>query len=212
MKVSKFSSLILNSATALISSSILTASVLALTAPAKAATFTCPSNIAAKVTGTVACERSDTATQDFLNSDPATVNVEKFFNSTDWIFGGKIGKNTGYNGVGEGQSGTWNISSVFQNTWDDVMLIFKSGNGTFLTGYLLEDGVTSGAWTSPFLVTNDKNKVQIKDVSHISVYYKTGRDGGNAPTSVPEPSTMIALAIAGTGIVTYRRRKSSANS
>ena len=113
----------------LLGSALLTTGIVSalVTAPAHAATLACSADVASKVTGTSACQYSDTAEQDFLNTNPITVNAEKFFGFTDWVFGGKIGENTGYAGTGEGKSGTWNISSVFQNTWDDVMLVFKSG-------------------------------------------------------------------------------------
>jgi PEP-CTERM motif len=168
-----------------------------VTAPANAATLSCSSTVANKVTGTTGCEYSTTANQDFLNTDPMTVNAEQFFDFTDWAFGGKIGVDQGYAGIGEGQSGTWNISSVFQNTWDDVMLVFKSGKNTTLTGYMLQDGVTSGSWLNPFT----------KDVSHISVYY---RSGSQPPvTAVPEPATLMGLGLVASGMVIARRRKSS---
>ncbi len=138
-------------------------------APVHAATFSCPTAISGKVSGTTACEYSDTASQDFLNTNPMTVNSEAFFDSNNWVFGGKIGENTGYLGSGSGKSGTWNISSVFNNTLNDAMLVFKSGNGTKLVGYQIQDGVTSGTWNSPFLKSVfNFNGGSVKDVSHIS--------------------------------------------
>lgn len=174
--------------------SALLAGTVAFAPSAEAATLTCSPDVAGRVSGTQACEYSDTANQDFLNTSPMTVNAEEFFTFTDWSFGGKIDENAGYEGVGEGQSGTWDISSVFQNTWDDVMLVFKSGNDTTLTGYLLADGVNSGSWQSPFT----------KDVSHISVYYR------DVPSEdVPEPGLITGLLMAGAVVVTQRHRKAS---
>jgi PEP-CTERM motif len=187
-------------------SSILAASMLAASAPAKAATFACSSTsgIADNVTNTSGCQVSDTANQDFLNTNPLTVNSENFFGINNWAFGGKISSDTGYKGTGSGQSGRWDISSVFQNTWDDVMLIFKSGNGTKLVGYMVEDGKTSGEWTSPF----EKSAFNFsgngtKDVSHISVYYKTG--AATSTQSVPEPGTILGLMAFGMGGLLVRK-------
>jgi hypothetical protein len=172
--------------------------------PAQAATLTCSSSVAGNVSGTTGCEYSTTANQDFLNTDPMTVNAESFFGFADWSFGGKIGVDRDYLGAGEGQSGDWDISRVFQNTWNDVMLVFKSGNNTTLTGYMLADNVTSGRWDSPFLANNNNTR----DVSHISVYY---RSGGTEPrvTPVPEPATLMGLGLVASGMVMARRRKSS---
>ncbi len=166
---------------------------------AEAATFTCSSSLAGRVSGASACEYSDTAKQDFLNTNPMTVNAEEFFDFTDWSFGGKIGVNAGYAGKGEGKSGAWDISSVVQSAWDDVMLIFKSGNGTTLTGYMLQDGVTSGTWNSPFA----------KDVSHISVYYRDVPSENPPPARVPEPGLMAGLLVAGAAVIAQRHRNAS---
>lgn len=170
----------------------------AVSNPAQAFTLGCASSIANKVTSATSCGVG-TASQDSVASNrPLTVNTEGFFGFTDWKFGGKIGENAGYTGTKSGKSGTWNLSSVFQASWQDVMLVFKSGNNTKLTGYLLADNVSSGQWSSPF----------DKDVSHISVYFRegsTGTGGGNS-AAVPEPTTMAGIALAGTGLAAYRRR------
>ncbi|MDX2240545.1 MAG: PEP-CTERM sorting domain-containing protein [Leptolyngbyaceae cyanobacterium bins.302] len=179
------------------------ASSVAVSNPAQAFTLGCSSSIANDVTGAVACGVGD-ASQDSVSSNrPLTVNTEKFFGFADWSFGGKIGEgNYARTGTGSGQVGKWNLSSVFKSSWQDVMLVFKSGNGTKLTGYLLADNVTSGDWWSPFA----------KDVSHISVYF---REGGSSSTpgnsaAVPEPTTMAGIALAGAGLAAYRRRRAAA--
>ncbi len=194
----------------LVGSSILATGILAASVPAKAATFACssvPGGIADNVTNTSGCEISDTATQDFLNTNPMTVNAENFFGINNWVFGGKIGANTGYAGTGSGQSGTWNISTVFQSTWEDVMLVFKSGEGTNLVGYMVEDGKTSGTWISPF----EEPPFNFpgngpKDVSHLSVYY---RQGTGTPQSVPEPGSLVALSLIGGAMVLSRRHNAN---
>ncbi|PZV17511.1 MAG: PEP-CTERM sorting domain-containing protein [Leptolyngbya sp.] len=191
--------------------SAIAASIVA-TAPVHAATFSCPSGTADNVSGSSGCQYSNTATQDSVTpSKPLTVNEEGFFGLTNWNFGGKIGENAGYGGNGSGQQGLWNIAQVFQPTWQNAMLVFKSGTGTSLVGYQLEKGVTSGTWTSPFekLLFDVRNT---KDVSHISVYFteggSTGSTGGSS-AAAPEPSTMAGLALAGAGLAAYRRRRAA---
>lgn len=152
---------------------------------ASAGTVSCDVSIKDVVNGASLCEVSDTADQDYLNTDPITVNAESFFGKTDWSFVSK--DETG------GQSGSWDIGSTFGD-YEDVMLVFKSGNDTFLTGYLLDGSQTSGNWTSPFS----------KDVSHVSVY---GRGTpSNPPTeSVPEPAMVFGLAAVAFGAIRRRR-------
>jgi hypothetical protein len=183
--------------------------------PAEASSFTgCVknnSNIGDNVTGVANCTVSTTANQDFLNS--MTVNQNGgFFGKTDWAFGGKIGETAGYTGQGNGagQSGTWNIPALIQQNFKDVMLVFKSGQGTTLVGYLLNEGVTSGSWSSPFeKAFFGFNGGSIKDVSHVSVYYReavASNPPGDVPSSgAPEPTTMLGAALVG-GVVAARKK------
>ncbi len=69
------------------------------------------------------------------------------------------------------------------------MLIFKSGNGTTLTGYKLS--ATSGSYSSPFTEPpfNFPGNGP-KDISHISLYVRVP---GQA---VPEPLTMLGASAA----------------
>ena len=143
-----------------------------LSAPASAATFSpCVGtdyNIADNVTGTSACTRSNDFDHDFPEQDPLKVNESPgFFGITNWIFDSKTDfvdpKPT---------SGNWDISAIIADTWQDIMLVFKGGNDTFLVGYLLADGVTSGTWNSPFEEPPFSfSGASPKTVSHISVYY-----------------------------------------
>ncbi|NET01860.1 MAG: PEP-CTERM sorting domain-containing protein [Sphaerospermopsis sp. SIO1G2] len=194
----------------LTSAAVMTGATITLaSAPTHAATIACSTDISGLVTGTSACEVSDSANQDFLNRNPMTVNAEEFFGNNDWVFGGKIGENAGFNGQGSGQSGNWDISSVVQSTWNDVMLVFKSGNGTFLTGYEVTDGVTSGTWSSPFpQFKNNGDPKAPKNVSHISVYHRVY---GETPRRVPEPASLIGLGIVASGMVMARRRQVAHN-
>jgi hypothetical protein len=194
----------------LLGSIFLTAGVasIVMTAPVHAATFSCPTAISGKVSGTTACEYSNTANQDFLNTNSMTVNTEGFFDSNNWVFGGKIGANAGYLGTASGQSGTWNISSVINNTLNEAMLVFKSGEGTKLVGYQIQDGVTSGTWNSPFLKSVfGFNGGSVKDVSHISVYYRP--KATEARVTVPEPASILGLGLVVGSLAIVPRRQAS---
>ncbi|MBE9174575.1 PEP-CTERM sorting domain-containing protein [Synechocystis salina LEGE 06155] len=164
----------------------------------------------------MSCAVSTELNQDYLNTDPMTVNINPgFFDETNWLFGGKIGVDDGYLGDGSGQSGVFDFSSVNTSEWDKIMLVFKDGAGTYLTGYLLSDGVTSGTWATPFetaangSIYNFKGKT--KDVSHISVYYTASSSTARVSSAVntaaaPEGGQMagLVLAIAAAG---YFKRK-----
>lgn len=169
-------------------------------------------DISGKVTGATNCTISNQFDQDSVSPNkPLTVNEgEGFFGRTDWMFGGKIGSNAGYDGPQGGQSGSWDISKAIEDNWGDIMLVFKSGQGTTLVGYQLADGVESGTWDSPYeKAAFNFNGGNIKDVSHISVYYREGKKP--VKRKVPEPTSILGLvgisAVVGSSL--KRKRKSS---
>lgn len=181
------------------------ASTLAMSSAAQAFTLGCNASIANDVTGAAACGIGAADQDSVSNNSPLTVNTESFFGFNNWSFAGKLGEGIlAGAGTKSGQSGTYNLSSIFNNSWEDVMLVFKSGRNTTLVGYLLEDGVTSGSWSSPF-DSSVFNVSNTRDVSHVSVYY---REGSSA--AVPEPTTMAGIALAGAGLTAYRRRRAAA--
>ncbi len=184
-------------------------SLVTLAAPAQAAILGCPSGIADNVTGAAACQYSITADQDSVSPNkPLTVNQDGgFFGITNWSFGGKLGEVTGFNGTGSGQAGTWDLSSIVNPTWSNVMLVFKSGKNTTLVGYQLAQNVTAGSWSSPFESSLFTELANTRDVSHISVYFQSGAGSSSA---VPEPMTIAGLAIAGAGFAAARRRQANA--
>lgn len=134
------------------------------------------------------CTVSTTATQDFLNTAPMTVNGDGgAFGFTDWTF---ISKDESSSATG--QSGKWSVDA---GAYNQVMAIFKSGSGTFLTGYLLQG--SDGNWTSPFEV-----REKVRDTSHISFY------GRKTSSEIPEPGTLGLLSLGLIGFGLARRRRS----
>lgn len=153
----------------------------------QAAVIDCPPATLALVTNTSACQYSDTATQDFLSA-PMTVNTEAFFSASDWFY---ITKEDGV----ESTSGNWSVDASQWSMFDEIMMIFKSGNEN-LVGYLANDGATWGSWDSPFSAPNDNRR----DVSHITYY------GRGTPAEIPEPSLLVLLML-GLGSIALGRRR-----
>lgn len=158
------------------------------------------------------------ANQDFVqggNSQFAnfTVNQEKFFTASNWRFAGKSdgtlspyfepdkGSPLKYQGIYD-----FSDSPLFDllETATNVMLIFKSGNNTSLVGYLLDNRVNpyQGWWTTPFLNPPfPLGNPASRDVSHISVYYRTG-----SPLAIPTPALLPGLIALGVGALRKKKQ------
>lgn len=152
------------------------------------------------------------------NPMPGVVNTESFFGITDWLFDGKwdssksgfVDSSGLFDFGGNGVSGTFNY--VGPNSIGDIMFIFKDGAGTNLVGYLMtaDDGTYATPFTKlPFPLTGGS---LVKDVSHISVYYRNGDGdgdggGGTPPSQIPEPGMLLLLGAGLAGLGLARRRK-----
>lgn len=144
---------------------------------------------------------------DFV-SNPLTVNTENFFGFNDWVYlekqnadGGSletmvdVGWTVMPTTSWPSDTGTWSFNASVWDTYEDVMIVLKSGNnnGTFFSGYLLDNVAMdiAGFWD-----TGDK------DISHLSIYAR-----GDAPPmggDVPEPATVALIAA---GLLLGARRR-----
>ncbi|WPF87794.1 PEP-CTERM sorting domain-containing protein [Cyanobacterium aponinum AL20118] len=132
--------------------------------------------------------------QDFINTNPITVNEAKMFEQTDWSFLSRYNADTQSWGVEGNQGasitenkieGNWGFNDL--NSYSQVAMLFKDGNGTALTTYLLSS--TDGTFKNPFYNPSG-SLVTEKEISHISFYVR----GTSQP--VPEPLTILGTGLA----------------
>ena len=139
------------------------------------------------------------------------------FGFDDWVFAEKLNfPSTAEEDIdvgliisGTAISGSWTISDIWGidvspvGVITDVMFVLKGGQGNNTNpnyqGYLITQGATSGSFDTPFFNLNNGNA---KDISHISVYVRSGD-----PPLVPEPSSLLVWgSLAISGIALGRRR------
>ncbi|MGI4721225.1 MAG: PEP-CTERM sorting domain-containing protein [Janthinobacterium lividum] len=124
------------------------------------------------------------------------INAAGFFGYSDWAVNGANGQ--------VNSNGTWKIADADFSSYD-YMIVFKSGQGTNLIGFLLNEQFASGSWSTPF--TRDQfsllpGRAPSHGVSHYTIVQRLNP----TPTDVPEPGSLVLLGLGAAGLAAARRR------
>ncbi len=126
------------------------------------------------------------------------INNGNFFGYSDWFVNGE-----GQVGPG-GATGTWAIDGADFDAYD-YMIVFKSGQGTNLIGFLLNEQFASGSWSTPF-TREQFSLLPGKAPSHGVSHYTIVQRLNPTPTDVPEPGSLVLLGLGAAGLAAARRR------
>lgn len=139
---------------------LVAAVALALMATSAQATWvSCVPSVADNVTPNIGCETNSAFDQDFLNTNPMTVNADGgAFDITNWFY---LTKND------PPVLGVWNFGALYP----DMMLVYKYGSEPF-NAYLVN--TVSGTWTQEFA----------RNISHITYYVRGTPTTVPEPTSL----------------------------
>jgi hypothetical protein len=150
----------------------------------------CSLPLIGQVSGAYACSQV-TPLDGKLNDKPGLINSLGFFGFSDWLFDGKWEGGSDSSGLFDFSGGSLAGSYTYTGGSDiaDLLMLFKSGAGTNLVGYLV--AAANGSYASPFLPGAFQVR-NTKDISHISVYYRPGRPSTSGGSTGGEPGTGTA--------------------
>lgn len=198
------------------------------------------SNLLGKVDGAVQCEFGGPVSPSNPANEESFLESNTFFGIGTWTYAGKTNIagsteegdespdiNFSSSPTNSGQSGTWTIDKAAFTNWDNVVLLFKSGQNP-LVAYLLDSTIgtgsvadvacgantCSGGWETPFTHPpfDLPGGATQQGVSHITASVNgLNNDGEPGPGpgpgggTVPTPATVLLLGIGLLGMVQVRR-------